>query len=234
MRTEALGLLAAGIAHDLNGMLAGISATAQLLAVRPGRTPQDRADLDDIIGQVDRVAALMRQLLAFARKESLEAVPLDLSAVAAGLAGALKAQLGAITLDLDLAHVAPVRADRLAIERVLMNLVLNARDAIAGSPGPGTGRILLDTRQIMPHQRPAAAAFMPPARYVVVSVSDSGPGIESAIAARIFEPYFTTRPDGHGLGLSVAFGLVKQSGGFLLHDRGPLGGARFRIFLPIG
>lgn len=232
VRTEALGLLAAGIAHDMNGMLAGISATAQMLAVRPGRSAEDRGDLDDIVGQVDRVAALMRQLLAFARKETLHAAPLDLSAVASGLAPALRAHLGTIALELDLAHVATVAADRLAIERVLMNLVLNARDAITAAPGAHAGRILMETRQIMPYQRPAAAAFMPPARYVLLSVSDSGPGIESAIAARIFEPYFTTRSDGHGLGLSVAFGLIKQSGGFLVHDRGPLGGARFRIFLP--
>lgn len=237
VRTEALGLLAAGIAHDLNGMLAGISATAQMLSARPGRSADDRADLDDIVAQVNRVATLMRQLLAFARQEALDAEALDCSAVVAGLAHAIEAQLGGIRLDCDLAHVAHIQADRLAIERVLMNLVLNARDAIVGeTPGDGrvaTGRILIETRQIMPYQRPATAAFMPPARYVVISVSDSGPGISAAIAARIFEPYFTTRANGHGLGLSVAFGLVKQSGGFLLQDRGPLGGARFRVFLPI-
>lgn len=231
VRTQAIGLLAAGLAHDLNNMLAGIIATAELVGERSA-DPSDRADLELIVDQAARASRLIRQLLAFSRQEMLHPVRTD----AARILQDLRQMLGALAgrgIAFDIVHGPPatILIDQTAFERIIVNLVLNARQAMLEA-GRG-GRIRITSGRIGPTDIPAAGrSFMPPAPYAFIAVEDDGPGVPEAVAPRIFEPYFTTRPDGQGLGLSSAFGLVKQSGGFLLHDRGPLGGARFSIFLP--
>lgn len=225
VRTEALGRLAAGIAHDLNGMLAGIGATAELLARRA--SPKDCEALQAIGEQTGRAAALIRQLLAFAREEEISPAPLDLALLVERLSAPLEARAGGVRLELAL-EAAPAFADALAVERVLINIVANALQALGESHAGG--RIQLSTAAL--DDLPEDAPFVRPGRYALLTVADDGPGIPAAIAHRIFEPYFTTRAEGHGLGLSSAFGLVKQQRGYLLHDCGPLGGARFRILLP--
>lgn len=232
VRTEAIGLLAAGLAHDLNNMLASVITTVELVAERCPN-PGDRDDLESAIGQAARASRLVRQLLAFSRQEILNPVIADPSAMVDELR-----QIGAAVVGRDiLFEVAPappvgILIDRTAFERILVNLLLNARNAIAES-GQRHGRIRISCGRIGPADLPdAGQSFMAAQGYGCITIEDNGPGIAEAVAGRIFEPYFTTRPDGQGLGLSSAFGLVKQSGGFLLYDPSPLGGARFTIYLP--
>jgi len=230
VRTQAVGLLAAGLAHDLNNMLGGIVATAELLAARRQRGGEDQRDLQAIVDQAVRASGLIRQVLAFSRQEMLKPVSVDI----AGLPGSLSPMLTALagpSIRLEIVSGAPaqVRVDLAAFERVVANLLINARDAM----GPGGGRIHVFAGRIGPAQMPQQGRrFMPEGVYGVMSLEDDGPGVARAHEARIFEPYFTTRPNGQGLGLSTAYGLAKQSGGYLLHDRGPMGGARFSLYLP--
>ena len=233
VRTRAVGLLAAGLAHDLNNMLAGIVATAELLQERlvdaDGVSAGDRADVGAIIAQAGRASALVRQVLAFSRQETLIPVtePLDrLMETLLPLLGRFAGQR--FEVHRECAADVRVRVDPSVLERSIVNMLLNARTA----SGPA-GLVRLSTGRVEPQDIPdAGRAFMPFASYAVLRVEDDGPGIDPASAARMFEPYFTTRKNGQGLGLSTAYGLVKQSGGFLLYDRSVLGGARFSIFLP--
>lgn len=231
VRTRAVGLLAAGLAHDLNNMLGGIVATAELVQARGRCGGEDARDLEAIVGQAVKASRLIRQVLAFSRQDLLNPEVAALEALLAPLLPTLKAMTAPrATLDLQLSPAGPVRIDPTALERIVVNLVLNAREAV---PDMG-GRIRLTTGRIGAAQRPEAArGFMPPGAYAALRVEDNGPGVPPAIAARIFEPYFTTRPDGQGLGLATAFGLAKQSGGFLLQAPGALGGAGFTLFLPV-
>lgn len=230
VRTEAVGLLAAGLAHDLNNMLGGIVATAELLSARLPRRGEDARDVDAIIDQAVKASRLIRQILAFSRQDLLHPRREELGALVAKLAPMLGALAGpAIRFQVTAGEPVAVEVDATALERVIVNLVINAREALQGRGGV----IRVSTARIGPGHRPAAArGFMPPVAYGALVVEDDGPGVEPRHAARIFEPYFTTRANGQGLGLSTAYGLVKQSGGFLLQDRGPLGGARFAVYLP--
>lgn len=229
VRTEAVGLLAAGLAHDLNNMLGGIVATAELLQARGGFAGEDAFDLRAIVEQAGRASGLIRQILAFSRQDLLVATTAPLDRLLDRFEPVLTALAGpGISLRREQGQPVLVRIDPTALERAVVNLLLNAR-AAAGSGG----RIRISTARLAPGLRPEAGrAFMPPVAYGALSVEDDGPGVDAAWSARIFEPYFTTRKEGQGLGLSTAFGLVKQSGGFLLHDRSELGGARFTIYLP--
>ncbi|WP_448584911.1 hybrid sensor histidine kinase/response regulator [Thermaurantiacus sp.] len=230
---RAVGQLAAGLAHDLNTLLGGILTTAELLV---GRLPEgsDLApDLDLIIEQAERAGALIRQLLAFSRQEMLRPTRVELDKVIGRAGPVLRALVGRhIGLSLPSRRCAVVHADAGAIERVLLNLVTNARDAIGSRPG----HIRIECGRIGPEAIPAEAqGFMPARAYATLSVTDDGPGVPPEHRARIFEPYFTTKPGGQGsgLGLSTAYGLVKQSGGFLLLDPEHRPGARFTVFLPL-
>lgn len=230
MSTRAVGLLAAGLAHDLNNMLGGIVATAELVQARGRCGGEDVRDLEAIVSQAVKASRLIRQVLAFSRQDLLNPEVAPLETLLEPLLPTLKAIAGPrAALELALAPAGPVRVDPTALERIVVNLVLNAREA---APTDG-GRIRVTTARIGPAQRPLSArGFMPPGSYAALRVEDNGPGVPPAIAARIFEPYFTTRPDGQGLGLATAFGLAKQSGGFLLQAPGALGGAGFTLFLP--
>ncbi|MGQ5701963.1 response regulator [Sandaracinobacteroides sp. A072] len=231
VRTGAVGLFAAALAHDLNNMLAGILAIAELLEARADPGSADARDLAAIIDQAGRAGRLLGQVLAFARQDVLRPVSADLAAMVQALLPMLRALAGpGLKLAMSGRGPLPVRLDPAALERVLTNLVLNAREAMQGNGGT----ISIDLFRIDPGSiPPAGRAFMPAARYAALSVTDEGPGIAPDIAHRIFDPYFTTRADGQGLGLATSFGLVKQSGGFLLQDAGPRGGARFTLFLPL-
>ena len=231
VRTRAVGLLAAGLAHDLNNMLGGIVTTAELLHDRM-RDPGDARDLSAIVDQAVRASGLVRQILAFSRQDLLNPVAAELGAELQRMAPMLRTLAGpAIALEVGQGAPAHVTADPTALERVVVNLVLNARDAIREA-GRSRGCIRIESGRISPGERPEAGrGFMPAVPYAVLRVADDGPGVDPAIAARIFEPYFTTRSKGQGLGLSGAFGLVKQSGGFLLLEPSARG-ARFAVYLP--
>ncbi len=230
---QAVGQLAAGLAHDLNTMLGGIVAMAELLAAEAEAGSRQAEDLAAIVEQANRAAGLIRQLLAFSRQETLRPQTVWLGELVARLVPLIRAQVGRqIGLGLPGDRGPPVRADAEALERVILNLVTNARDAI----GPRPGHIEISCGAIGPEAIPEEAReFMPPRSYATLSVSDDGPGVPAEHAARIFEPYFTTKPmgAGSGLGLATAYGLVKQSGGFLLLDRRQKRGARFTIYLPL-
>ncbi|TPE62220.1 response regulator [Sandaracinobacter neustonicus] len=230
VRTQAVGLLAAGLAHDLNNMLGGIVTTAELLHARAAGAEEVR-DLSAIVDQAVKASELVRQILAFSRQDMLNPAVADLGELLEQMAPVLSALTGPkVALAVRRGAAVRVRVDSTALERVLVNLVLNARDAILETRG--RGRIELAAARIGAGERPEAGrAFMPAVSYGVLSVSDDGPGVDGAVAARIFEPYFTTRPKGQGLGLSSAFGLVKQSGGFLLLEPSAKG-ARFAVYLP--
>lgn len=228
-----MGLLAAGLAHDLNNMLGGIVATAELLQLRGGRGADDSRDLEAIAAQAVKASALVRQILAFSRQDMLNPETAGMAALVLRFRPMLEALAGsAVRLEFAGGAEAQVRVDQTALERVVVNLLLNARDAVLEARR-SKGLVRISTARLAPGERPEAGrSFMPDAAYAVLRVEDNGPGVDPVHAARIFEPYFTTRPGGQGLGLASAFGLVKQSGGFLLQDRSVLGGARFAVYLP--
>ncbi len=229
---QGVGLLAAGLAHDLNTMLGGILATAELMGARLPADGDLAADLGAIIAQAEQAGALIRKLLAFSRQEHLRPAKVDLAVLLGRMEPVLRALLGRhIGLSLPSRRGTTVDADPQALERVVMNLVTNARDAIGGRPG----HVAIGLERVSPGDLPAEArGFMPARDYVALSVTDDGPGVPAELRARIFEPYFTTKGEGAGtgLGLPTAYGLVKQSGGFLLLDHSPRRGARFTVYLP--
>lgn len=229
---QGVGLLAAGLAHDLNTMLGGILATAELMAGRLAAEDPLTDDLNLIVDQAERAAALIRKLLAFSRQETLKPQRVDLAERVGRMEPVLRALLGRhIGLSLPSRRGTAVMADPEALERVLINLVTNARDAIGARPG----HIAISCQRVDATDIPEDARdFMPGGDYAALSVADDGPGVPPEIRARIFEPYFTTKCPGQGtgLGLATAYGLVKQSGGFLLLDPNTRRGARFTVYLP--
>lgn len=233
VRLETVGLLAAGLAHDLNALLGGIMATAELMAARVAPGSELAADLDLIVDQTERAGGIIRQLLAFSRQEQLAPVRLQPAELIGRMAPVLRALVGKqIGLSLPSRRCGLVRADPQAIERAIMNLVTNARDAIGSRPG----HIAISCGICRPDAIPAQArSYMQPIAYATLSVSDDGPGVPADIAHRIFDPFFTTKApgEGTGLGLSTAYGLVKQSGGYLLLEPAERRGARFTIYLPL-
>ncbi len=231
-RLDALGQLAAGVAHDFNNLLVVINGyTEMAIAALPAGNPM-RADLEQIRDAGTRAAALTRQLLAFGRKQVLAPVVVSLNAIVGDLQSMLRHTVGE---DIDLQpRLAPdlgsVRADPSQVEQILVNLVVNARDAM-----PQGGRIVLETANVeIGAEGIAGRAEAPPGAWVALSVSDTGCGIDQQTMARIFEPFFTTKPagKGSGLGLATVYGIVKQSGGHLAVESEVGRGATFRIYLP--
>jgi signal transduction histidine kinase len=228
-KMEAVGRLAGGIAHDFNNLLTVISGHAQLLLDELPKESPARREAHTIAKATDRAANLTAGLLSFSRKQVANPRVLDLVEIIQSMSGLLRRMLGehiAITL-----HTATglgrVRADASHIEQVVMNLAVNARDAMpeGGQLTFGLANVELGT---------AAAGPLQPGPYVVLTVSDAGIGMDADTRARLFEPFFTTKPvgKGTGLGLATVYGIVKQSGGDIRVDSAPGRGTTFRIFLP--
>ena len=231
LKMEAVGRLAGGIAHDFNNLLTAIRGYSDLLA---GALPADdplRSDVQEIQRATDRAASLTHQLLAFSRRQVLRPDRIDLGVVVQDLENMIRRLIGEdIELAVASSATRTVLVDRGQIEQVILNLVINARDAM-----PSGGRLTIETRDHdVPPSAPIRDGSPPPGRYAVIRIQDAGSGIPPEILDRIFEPFFTTKGPGKGtgLGLSTAYGIVKQSGGFIEVASVEGGGTTFRIYLP--
>ena len=232
-KMEAVGRLAGGVAHDFNNLLTAIGGYSELLLSDLAPGDPRRADVEEIKRATERAASLTRQLLAFSRRQVLQPRVLDLNVVVGGAEKLLRRLIGE---DIRLVTrfepaLGAVRADAGQVEQVVMNLAVNARDAM-----PAGGTLTVETRNadVTVARRTEEQAPMPPGRYVELRVSDTGVGIDAETRRHIFEPFFTTREKGTGtgLGLATVYGIVKQSGGFIWVDSEPGRGATFTIHLP--
>jgi two-component system cell cycle sensor histidine kinase/response regulator CckA len=237
-KMEAIGRLAGGIAHDFNNLLSIIlSYSAMMMEALPAEDPL-RADAEQIAIAGQRARDLTRQLLAFSRRQMMRPEVLDLTEVVRGLEPMLRRVLGE-DIELTIALAQPtslVKADPGQIQQILMNLVVNARDAMpdGGKLWIESSNVSLDETQLPAHARSVSHLGVAPGPHVCVSVSDTGVGLDEETQAHIFEPFFTTKPKGKGtgLGLSTVLGIVQQSGGHVAVDSTPGQGATFKIFLP--
>lgn len=231
-KMEIVGRLAGGVAHDFNNALTAIISGSHLLLEQFQGDPEARADLEAVVQAADRVALLTRHLLAFSRKQVMRVQVCALAEVVERSVGLLERVLTGpieIRTRIDPGNW-PVRVDATQLEQVIMNMAVNAQDAM-----PGGGTLVLTTANISVSPRDASKdPRVPPGDYAVLAVSDTGTGMDEITRARVFEPFFTTKPppEGTGLGLSVAYGIVRQSGGFITVDTEPGAGTTFRIFLP--
>ena len=229
---EAIGQLAGGVAHDFNNVVGAILGWAELgLEENQGKTKASER-FARIKEQAERAAALTRELLAFSRRQVLQPQAIDLNSVTSGLISFLDKVISKnIELKVLTTPLEPVKADPTQIEQVLMNLCLNARDAM-----PSGGRMIVETELV--ELDDAYARFYPGVtigRYVVLSVSDTGIGMDTETRERIFEPFFTTKEKGKGtgMGLATVYGIVKQHGGFIHVYSEPSHGSLFRVYLPV-
>lgn len=231
-KMQAIGQLAGGVAHDFNNLLTAIRGHCDLLMLRHDKGDPDYADLDQIGQNSNRAAALVGQLLAFSRKQNLKLEMLDLRETLADLTHLLNRLVGervGLTISNDSA-LRPIRADKRQLEQVIMNLVVNARDAM---PNGGEIYVRSDNLQLdNPLSRDRVA--LPKGGYVRIQVRDEGHGISPDLMDKIFEPFFTTKRtgEGTGLGLSTAYGIVKQMGGYIFCDSEPGAGTCFSIYFP--
>jgi two-component system cell cycle sensor histidine kinase/response regulator CckA len=232
-KMQAIGELAGGVAHDFNNLLTAISGHCDLLMLRHDHGDPDYADLVQISQNANRAASLVSQLLAFSRKQTLEPEIIDLRETMGELTHLLNRLVGE-KITLTLSHdpgLLPIRADRRQLDQVLMNLVVNARDAM-----PDGGEIRVETRVVrLSEPLLRDRAEVPPGRYVTLRVRDQGCGIPPDKLTRIFEPFFTTKRtgEGTGLGLSMAYGIVKQTGGYIFVDSVVDVGTTFTIYCPV-
>ncbi len=231
-KMQAIGQLAGGVAHDFNNLLTAIGGHCDLLLLRHDPGDADFADLEQINQNANRAAALVGQLLAFSRKQTLQIRTLDLRDTLTELTHLLNRLVGEkVSLELSPADdVRPVRADSRQLEQVVVNLVVNARDAM---PEGGTIRIRSRTETLRSELR-RDRAIVPPGIYSVLTVEDEGEGIAAAHLPKIFEPFFTTKRtgEGTGLGLSTVYGIVKQTGGYVFADSTPGQGTCFSLYFP--
>jgi PAS domain S-box-containing protein len=230
-KMEAVGRLAGGIAHDFNNLLMVISGYSEFLLDRLGPEPALRAPAQEIANAAGRATSLTRQLLAFSRKQMLAPKILDLNGV---VTENLKMLTRVIGEDIDLvmvpaAGLGAVRADAGQIEQVIMNLAVNARDAM-----PSGGKLTIETSNVSIDEDHARVhPPLSPGNYVMLAISDTGAGMDSETQSRIFEPFFTTKgPKGTGLGLSTVYGIVKQSGGYIWVSSETGKGTTFKVYLP--
>lgn len=237
-KMESVGRLAGGVAHDFNNMLNVINGYADSLIEALAPDDPMRGDLQEIRNAGERAATLTRQLLAFSRKQVLRPRVLNVRDIVLGLDKLLRRLIGehiALRLELD-PDTGNVRADPAQLEQVIMNLAVNARDAM-----PDGGVLRIETRnETVPEEArildsPLPEQPVPAGDYVVLTVADTGAGIQQEIQARVFEPFFTTKPmgQGTGLGLATIHGIVEQSGGRIFLHSAPGQGARFDIYLPL-
>jgi two-component system cell cycle sensor histidine kinase/response regulator CckA len=234
LKLEAVGALAGGIAHDFNNLLFVMLSYSNLLLEDEALTPAQRADVDQIRRAAERASELTKQLLAYSRQQILQPRVLDLNQVLLDVEGMLRRVIGA-PVDLQIitaTALGKVHADPGQLEQIIVNLIINARDAM-----PRGGRIALETRNVKldaPITGGVGEGEIAPGSYVVLSVSDTGTGMLPSIRARIFDPFFTTKEKGKGtgLGLATVSGIVKQSGGHILVESEPGRGSCFQIYLP--
>jgi len=231
-KMQAIGQLAGGVAHDFNNLLTAISGHCDLLLLRHDQGDGDYADLVQIHQNANRAAALVGQLLAYSRKQNLQPEVLDLRTTLSDSTHLLNRLVGeTITLTLD--HdpgLNPIRADKRQLEQVLMNLVVNARDAM-----PEGGNIRIETENIVLSEGMSRdRVTVPSGSYVVLRVHDTGGGIHEDNRTKIFEPFWTNKKpgEGTGLGLSTAYGIIKQTGGYIFVDSNINVGTTFSILIP--
>jgi len=231
-KMDAIGQLAGGIAHDFNNLLTGILGYGEIVHEQLGRDHPASADVAEITRAGQSAAALTRQLLTFSRRQVVQREVLDLNAVLSGVHKMLQRLIGeqielAVTLE---SSPRCVEADAGQLEQVIVNLALNARDAMSDG-----GRLRLETSHVeIPETAGVHKYGLSPGTYVMLLVSDTGCGMDARVQAHLFEPFFTTKDPGKGtgLGLSTVYGIVKQSGGAILVESVPGKGSTFRIFLP--
>ncbi|HET9453961.1 MAG TPA: PAS domain S-box protein [Gemmatimonadaceae bacterium] len=231
-KMDAVGRLAGGIAHDFNNILTAIISYADLVLSEVPESNPIHSDVVEIRSAGERAAALTRQLLAFSRQQAMETRVVDVGSIVSGMAKMLQRLIDAriaLTIDAD-ASAPKVRADRAQLEQVLLNLAVNARDAMprGGTLDIRTGSSSFGEADVRDHPG------LQPGLYAHIRVSDTGPGIPDEVLPRIFEPFFTTKPSGEGtgLGLSVVYGIVKQSGGYVMVDSRLGEGTTFTVLLP--
>ncbi|MFK5997441.1 MAG: ATP-binding protein [Rhodobacterales bacterium] len=231
-KMQAIGQLAGGVAHDFNNLLTAISGYCDLLLLRHDKGDPDYSDLIQINQNANRASALVGQLLAFSRKQTLQPKVLNVDEALSDMTHLLNRLLGA-KIDLSLVHaeILPnVYVDKRQLEQVVMNLVVNARDAM-----PKGGRVEISTREVWYGDDTTIERVMiPNGNYVELKVKDSGLGIEPKHLSHVFDPFFTTKDvgQGTGLGLSTVYGIVKQTGGFIFADSTVGAGTAFRVLLP--
>jgi PAS domain S-box-containing protein len=231
-KMEAIGQLAGGFAHDFNNSLTLIKTCSQLTLLELKESDPLREKIEIINDAADHSANLSRHLLAFSRRQVMESNVLDLNNLIKDLDRMLHRVIGE---DIDLSYVyaqnlGRVKADPVQIQQVILNLVINARDAM-----PKGGKLIIETSEIeLDENYVHAHVKMTPGRYVLLMVNDTGTGMTPEVRERIFEPFFTTKPRGKGtgLGLSTAYGIVKQSGGYIWAYSDPGVGSTFKIYLP--
>jgi len=232
-KMQAIGLLAGGIAHDFNNLLTAISGHCDLLLLRHDLHDPEYEDLVQIRQNAYRAAGLVGQLLSYSRRQTLKPERIDLPEVLADITHLLNRLVGE-RISLTVTHdpaIGAIRADRRHFEQIVVNLVVNARDAM-----PRGGTIRIETEAVTlaePLQRDRAN--VPAGDWSVIRVCDTGTGMTQEVMARIFEPFFTTKRPGEGTGLGLAnvYGIVKQSGGFIFVDSAPGEGTRFTLYFPI-
>lgn len=232
-KMQAIGQLAGGVAHDFNNLLTAISGHCDLLLLRHDQGDQDYGDLIQIHENANRAASLVSQLLAFSRKQTLQPETLDVRDTLSDLTHLLNRLVGE-KVTLTLSHdpvMKSIRADKRQLEQVLMNLVVNARDAM-----PQGGEIRVET-EVLSLDKPLERnrATVPAGDWVTVKVSDEGVGIAPDKLQKVFEPFYTTKRtgEGTGLGLSTAYGIIKQTGGYIFVDSVKGQGTQFTLFFPV-
>lgn len=231
-KMQAIGELAGGVAHDFNNLLTAITGHCDLLLLRHDQGDPDYGDLVQINQNANRAASLVGQLLAFSRKQTLQPELLDLRDTMGDLTHLLNRLVGE-KVQLHLSHdpaLLPIRADSRQLDQVMMNLVVNARDAM-----PDGGAIHVETRMVRLREALSRdEAVVPPGQYVSITVRDEGSGIPPDKVRRIFEPFYTTKGvgEGTGLGLSMVYGIIKQTGGYIFVDSEIGKGTTFTIYCP--
>ena len=232
-KMEVVGQLAGGVAHDFNNALTTVIGGLNLLMEDLPEDPDMATSLEAILSSANRLAVLTRHLLAFSRRQVMRVEVHPLGEVVERSTDLLEGVLEEGRLELRTRidpGTWPVRIDAVQLEQVIVSLVVNARDAM-----PGGGTLVLAAENVSVSRRDASGGPVPlPGEYAVLTIQDTGTGMDEVTRARIFEPFFTTKPppEGTGLGLSVAYGIVRQSGGFITVESEPGAGTTFRILLP--